>query len=129
MNLKEKNWLAQYIVNGSIFYTDDSIAIKLFSNTNSHIVKSLIHEIAHRIWYMMFNNEDKNKWIKEFYNKKNNAVIEYENILGKKFRLTQIAKGFPSHYSESKPEEYFAEVVAYHIVNNIKYCELLDEIF
>jgi hypothetical protein len=91
----------------------DIIRIKLYRDYSEHAYASLIHELAHRIWYKLLESSDKKDWYEEFDAKKDS---KYKG----KF------PGFPTDASEKNTEEYFAYVIEEYIVDNKKYSELVD---
>jgi len=95
------------------YHSTDTIKIKLYNDYSKHAYGALIHELAHRIWYKLLENEDKKDWYNEFDAKKNS---EYKGKY----------PGFPNQYAKEKAEEYFAYVIEDYIVDNKKYSELID---
>ena len=103
-NPRKRNVAAEY------FYDSDHIRLRLYRNYAKPIKLNLFHELAHRIWHQLFMPVDIKKWEKEFYEKSD-------------------GKGFPTPYSKTEPQEYFAEVIAEYLMTGKKYSDLLDEIF
>jgi hypothetical protein len=94
-------------------YVDDKIRVKLYRNYPDHAYSSLIHELAHRIWYKLMEARDKKDWYNEYD----------EKIAGK---YTGKFPGFPSSYAKKNEAEYFAYTIEQFIVNNKRYSELID---
>jgi len=109
----------------------DEIELKLFRGDNLHAVKSMIHELAHRMWYKLMNNKDREKWEDEFTNKLGGRSQKQlaGDFLGKRFYKTVKFEEFPTLQSQDSPEEYFAGATEVFIVDNKKYSDLLDEIY
>jgi hypothetical protein len=96
-------------------YITDDITLKLYKEYNTHAVESVIHELAHRIWYVLMENKDRNLWIKEYNDKMHGSY-------GGKY------PGFPTQYSQKNEKEYFAVCVEVFISNGKKFSELIDQI-
>jgi len=110
----------------------DDMELKVYRDDNSHAVKSMVHELAHRIWYKLMNIKDHDKWEQEYYHKaagKPQQELATELFGMMKIYRPRLLEGFPTIYAQTSAKEYFAETVASHIVENKKYSDLLDEIY
>jgi hypothetical protein len=92
----------------------DEIRLKFFKDRPDHALESVVHEIAHRIWFKLMNDEDRNLWGEEYIRKmKGKYVGDYP--------------GFPRDYSKKNVKEYFATLIEEYLAGGgKKYSELLD---
>lgn len=92
---------------------NDEIRLRFYKNYSTHALSSVIHEIAHRIWYRLMEHDDRKLWEKE-YEQKIYGKYEGNN------------PGFPRDYSKKNVQEYFATIIEDYLVYNRKYSELID---
>jgi hypothetical protein len=94
-------------------YVNDEIRLRFYRDYSGHALRSIIHEIAHRIWYKMMEHSDKKLWEQE-YEQKMSGKYEGKN------------PGFPRDYSKTNVREYFATVIEEYLDTDKKYSELID---
>jgi len=93
---------------------NDEIRLKFFKDRPDHALSSLVHEIAHRIWFKLMNDEDRKLWEEE-YKQKMRGMYKGEY------------PGFPRNYSKENVKEYFATLIEEYLAGGRKkYSGLID---